>query len=271
MVHSLQLLGELTKDDSKLCSAAEDHVNDVPFELYQALYYAYVASERPDIRQLYHQYATREPADHSSLTSSFETQVHTDRFRRSSLRLLNLKSRYNDRRGSIPVATNEPKNQQQQAQMSMESFLIFLHTTQGCSDLSLSDAKALAQQYDFQFCSNPSPEGPSHLTLKGYTHYLLAQEAGSQSSQPTQDMTQPLTSYFIASSHNTYLTGHQLHGESSTAMYASVSTRWHYGRWLLCTTALRYCCLVVDVWSWTVGTETMESLLSIMATLLRLR
>lgn len=40
--------------------------------------------------------------------------------------------------------------------------------------------------------------------------------------QVNQDMTQPLTSYFIATSHNTYLTGDQLLSQSRVEMYAYV-------------------------------------------------
>ena len=41
-------------------------------------------------------------------------------------------------------------------------------------------------------------------------------------------MDSPLSYYFVASSHNTYLTGHQLRGESSVEMYREVRLKRDY-------------------------------------------
>ena len=43
-----------------------------------------------------------------------------------------------------------------------------------------------------------------------------------ESQVKVEDLQYPMSYYYIASSHNTYLTGHQLKGESSVELYSQV-------------------------------------------------
>ncbi|XP_069116132.1 1-phosphatidylinositol 4,5-bisphosphate phosphodiesterase beta-1-like isoform X3 [Argopecten irradians] len=66
---------------------------------------------------------------------------------------------------------------------------------------------------------------PGHLSQEGFLMFLMSDE--NQSIAPdlldlSHDMTQPLSHYFINSSHNTYLTGHQLTSKSSVELYRQV-------------------------------------------------
>uniref|UniRef100_A0AAX7UA06 Phosphoinositide phospholipase C n=1 Tax=Astatotilapia calliptera TaxID=8154 RepID=A0AAX7UA06_ASTCA len=73
----------------------------------------------------------------------------------------------------------------------------------------------------------PCPENLQRMVLgiDGFTNYMRS-PAGDifnpEHNQVNQDMTQPLTNYFIATSHNTYLTGDQLLSQSRVEMYAYV-------------------------------------------------
>lgn len=61
--------------------------------------------------------------------------------------------------------------------------------------------------------------------LDGFMMYLLSAAGDILNQEHTrvhQDMSQPLSHYFISSSHNTYLTRHQIGGTSSTESYV----RW---------------------------------------------
>ncbi|XP_038071373.1 1-phosphatidylinositol 4,5-bisphosphate phosphodiesterase beta-1-like isoform X12 [Patiria miniata] len=60
------------------------------------------------------------------------------------------------------------------------------------------------------------------LSVDGLLRYLLSEKnsiVGPDAYLLCDDMEQPISHYFINSSHNTYLTGHQLTGKSSVEMY----------------------------------------------------
>ncbi|KAG6835937.1 hypothetical protein H0H93_013154 [Arthromyces matolae] len=68
----------------------------------------------------------------------------------------------------------------------------------------------------------PDAATPSVLTLEGFSSFLLSPEnaAFDQKNQKIwQDMTRPVSEYFISASHNTYLVGHQLIGVSTIEGY----------------------------------------------------
>ncbi|XP_053091006.1 1-phosphatidylinositol 4,5-bisphosphate phosphodiesterase eta-1 isoform X2 [Pangasianodon hypophthalmus] len=63
------------------------------------------------------------------------------------------------------------------------------------------------------------------LGIEGFTNFMRSPTCdvfNPQHNEVNQDMDQPLCNYFVASSHNTYLTGDQLLSHSKTDMYAWV-------------------------------------------------
>ena len=77
-----------------------------------------------------------------------------------------------------------------------------------------------AQQYIEAF----EPSGDKRtLSQDGFSHFMMFSDYNSivnpRSKLVYQDMGQPLSHYWIASSHNTYLLGNQISGESSIDGY----------------------------------------------------
>jgi hypothetical protein len=69
----------------------------------------------------------------------------------------------------------------------------------------------------------------TELTITGFANYLSSHEHNCAYDRKAaheiyHDMNQPITHYFISSSHNTYLTGDQLYSKSSPDMYTKVLT-----------------------------------------------
>uniref|UniRef100_A0A1A9WKM0 Phosphoinositide phospholipase C n=1 Tax=Glossina brevipalpis TaxID=37001 RepID=A0A1A9WKM0_9MUSC len=79
-------------------------------------------------------------------------------------------------------------------------------------------AKEIIQQYE----PNKFNIQKGLLSLDGFLRYLMSEDNPIMAFNKLDlcdDMEQPLSHYFINSSHNTYLTGHQLTGKSSVEIY----------------------------------------------------
>ncbi|KAF7291671.1 Phosphoinositide phospholipase C [Mycena chlorophos] len=146
---------------------------------------------RPDVERIYRRIVQR----HERFDfTTFQAFMKDDQ--RSSLGLPQLKAIfefYTDDPAPSRLLPADPVN------MSLEAFTAFLHSP---------DNPAFAD-----------PEEP-HETHKHHHHHRHHKERHPrQLGIFTDDMTRPLSEYFISSSHNTYLSGRQLVGESTIEGY----------------------------------------------------
>ena len=107
------------------------------------------------------------------------------------------------------------------SRMTLTQFRSFLRTYQR-EDLSEDQVKDLISRHE----PDPSVRSKSCLSLEGFACYLMDKENYAFSPElntyDDHDMDDSLSHYFMATSHNTYLTGHQLKGESSVELYSQV-------------------------------------------------
>ncbi|XP_022179419.1 1-phosphatidylinositol 4,5-bisphosphate phosphodiesterase classes I and II [Myzus persicae] len=110
--------------------------------------------------------------------------------------------------------------------MTVDQFVDFLNRTQRDPRLNEilhpyanSDrAKDLIREFE----PNKQSAQRGLLSFDGFLKYLMSADnpiVSSSTFELNNDMDQPLSHYFINSSHNTYLTGHQLTGKSSVEIY----------------------------------------------------
>nr|XP_004610990.1 unnamed protein product [Sorex araneus] len=87
--------------------------------------------------------------------------------------------------------------------------------------LKQEQVQVLIEKYE----PNESLAKKGQISVDGFMRYLSGEENGVVSPEKldlNEDMSQPLSHYFINSSHNTYLTAGQLAGNSSVEMYRQV-------------------------------------------------
>ncbi|XP_028287424.1 1-phosphatidylinositol 4,5-bisphosphate phosphodiesterase zeta-1-like [Parambassis ranga] len=106
-----------------------------------------------------------------------------------------------------------------QATLHACDLLRFLHKGQMELTADIETAESLIDRYEIEETAKESRS----MTFEGFLRYMESKDCCVFNQAHTsvyQDMSQPLTSYFISSSHNTYLTGDQLVGKSHLDAYA---------------------------------------------------
>eukprot|EP00268_Persea_americana_P026662 TRINITY_DN2610_c0_g2_i2.p1 TRINITY_DN2610_c0_g2~~TRINITY_DN2610_c0_g2_i2.p1 ORF type:complete len:415 (+),score=77.72 TRINITY_DN2610_c0_g2_i2:340-1584(+) len=99
-------------------------------------------------------------------------------------------------------------------QMSAERLLRFLVDFQGDAGATIADAEAIVEQIRQQ--RHLGKLTRHTLSLEDFHHYLFSDDLnGPIRSQVHQDMTAPLSHYYIYTGHNSYLTGNQLSSDCS--------------------------------------------------------
>ncbi|XP_034937622.1 1-phosphatidylinositol 4,5-bisphosphate phosphodiesterase epsilon-1-like [Chelonus insularis] len=105
--------------------------------------------------------------------------------------------------------------------ITLATFTKFLESRQQ-EKLSDEQIKALIKRHE----PDPALRVQWCLSFEGFARYMMDKDnyafPDEYAVPDDTDMQQPLSQYYIASSHNTYLTGHQLKGESSVQLYSQV-------------------------------------------------
>ncbi|PAV91380.1 hypothetical protein WR25_12629 isoform A [Diploscapter pachys] len=117
---------------------------------------------------------------------------------------------------------NDENKNDPNGKITFDKFVLFLKNKQ-CDEMATNKHRVseFLQRYLPQEISHIDPE-PS-MSIMEFCDFLFSRENSLwdiMNEKVTHDMTRPLSHYWIASSHNTYLTGDQLRSESSLDSYA---------------------------------------------------
>lgn len=123
--------------------------------------------------------------------------------------------------------------------LTAPDFQAFLSIYQG-EEMMLAEVHNLIVRHE----PDPSFRQQKLLSFEGFSRYLMDKDnyaycpqCANRELSIEECMNETLSHYYFASSHNTYLTGHQLKGESSVDLYSEVLKTGC--RWVCCVETLR--------------------------------
>ncbi|VDP24007.1 unnamed protein product [Soboliphyme baturini] len=157
--------------------------------------------------------------------TAFPTEHFEDCLMRNSHRSIQISEKqskiYNALTVASIVSNSAGVDTSRSAWLSVDTVKEFMESQQ-MQSVSEQDVTNIIQSFE----PDNVMRGKNCLSFEGFACFLMDQSnfafVNEANSYEEQDMAYPLSYYYIASSHNTYLTGHQLKGESSVELYRQV-------------------------------------------------
>lgn len=210
------------------------HSSQMNFLEFMELFKSFLIRSRRDIKELFENLASK--TDYHSLLEDQEPYKLTKKANSNTINgiitqnfLLNeppsiysQRSRICDAIASASIVANcTGVDTMHSLLLTIEDFQSFLRTYQN-ENPPLEQVKCLIATHE----PDPSIRQKNCLSFEGFACYLMDKSNYAFSPElltyKDEDMNAPLSHYYVATSHNTYLTGHQLKGESSVDLYSQV-------------------------------------------------
>ncbi|XP_077501808.1 uncharacterized protein LOC144112865 isoform X2 [Amblyomma americanum] len=233
---SCQVAASTSKASSLLSRPAITHSSQMNFLEFAELFRSFMVRCRKDLKDIFESVATNSKVTAGELAAEETASPKSARTRPKVLGLLTRSSRFEyvdpeqkkicDAIATASIVSNcAGVDSSKRLVLECADFRKFLATRQK-EDLTEEEVIRLIQRHE---PDNVLRE-KNLLSFEGFARYLLDKDNYAFVPEiippgANTNMDKPLSHYYIASSHNTYLTGHQLKGESSVELYSEVLLR----------------------------------------------
>ncbi|XP_077544076.1 uncharacterized protein LOC144156122 [Haemaphysalis longicornis] len=233
---SCQVTPSTSKASSLLSRPTITHSSQMNFLEFAELFRSFLVRSRKDLKDIFESVATNSKVTASELAAEEMASPKSSRTGPKVLGLLTRSSKFEhvdpeqkkicDAIATASIVSNGAGvDSSKRLVLECADFRKFLASRQK-EELSEEEVIRLIQRHE---PDNVLRE-KNLLSFEGFARYLLDKDNYAfvpETIAPgaNTNMDKPLSHYYIASSHNTYLTGHQLKGESSVELYSEVLLR----------------------------------------------